>query len=316
MLTGCAARQRRDRSAPVSSKKVSLRSTWAGRRSPASGPLHSDVKKAQDAATRTPPHTSTFGATVEGSDKALSAALLLRNRCCRRPTVTSRVAQEYRTTGDPRRCIRQTESRDCRWTPRMPRAHEGLARIWRDWGVPASALGVANRAVAYDARIGQSRRIRSERADALGRFDQAREAYRAAAALAPDAGRPLNNLCNLEYRLGRFEEARTYCEAAIAVDARTQGRAQQPGADVRGDRRSRQRAGRVPGSGRRGGGGVQPRHRLRWRIRTTCRARAGLRRSNQGASRRSRTPKRAHMQARQRLLTTAGKRLDTRMSIA
>jgi tetratricopeptide (TPR) repeat protein len=51
--------------------------------------------------------------------------------------------------------------------------------------------------------------------DALGRFDAAREAYLRAFSLDPEAGWALSNLCYLEFRRGRFEHARGFCEAAL-----------------------------------------------------------------------------------------------------
>jgi tetratricopeptide (TPR) repeat protein len=214
LLTGCAARQAR-----------SLGSRFITEGEPAvdlGGPpvatsrsLHREMKKVQDLAARTPPHTSTFGATVEGSDKSLSAALLIETLL---PTADSHllVAREYERLG----ILDAAYSRlnlALVLEPKMSRAHEGLARIWRKWGFPASGLGPAYRAVAYDRGSASAQNTLGTVLDGLGRFDEARAAYREAAALAPDAGWALNNLCNLEYRLGRFEEARAYCESAIAV---------------------------------------------------------------------------------------------------
>lgn len=213
-LTGCAARQEKSLGSRfIKEGKPTI--DLGGPPLATSGPLHRQMKEVQDAAARTPTHTSTFGATVEGSDKGLAAALLLETLL---PTAESRilVAQEYERLGILDAAYARLNLALVT-APKMSIAHEGLARIWRKWGVPASGLRSAYRAVAYDRASASAQNTLGTVLDNLGRFDEARAAYRAAAALAPDAAWALNNLCNLEYRLGRFEEARTYCESAIAV---------------------------------------------------------------------------------------------------
>jgi len=101
--------------------------------------------------------------------------------------------------------------------PRLAEAHEMLARIWRDWQMPARALGPAYRATYFDPRSASAWNTLGTILERLGRFDNARRAYEAAGERAPSAAWPLNNLCHLELALGRLDEARSRCEAAVKI---------------------------------------------------------------------------------------------------
>ncbi len=138
VLTGCAARHERSLGSRfIKEGKPTI--DLGGPPLASSGPLHRQVKKVQESAARTPPHTSTFGATVEGSDKGLAAALLLETLL---PTADSHVvvAREYERLGILDAAYGRLNLALV-VAPKMSIAHEGVARIWRKWGVPASALG-------------------------------------------------------------------------------------------------------------------------------------------------------------------------------
>ena len=154
------------------------------------------------------------GATIESADPRLAAALLAESVA---PTADNhlRVAQEYLRLGildaAHGRFTRALE-RD----PRMAAAHEGVARLWRDWGMLDRALGSAYRAVFFDAS-GSALNTLGTVLDALGHSDDALAAYSRALDSEPDAGWALSNLCSLSVRLGRLTEARTLCEAALEL---------------------------------------------------------------------------------------------------
>jgi len=97
----------------------------------------------------------------------------------------------------------------------MAEAHEAMAQVWRDWGMPALGLSSAHRAVFYAPRSASAHNTLGTLLDALGQPDAAAESYRQAIVLSPAAGWALNNLCYLEFRRGRLPEAQASCEAAL-----------------------------------------------------------------------------------------------------
>ncbi len=177
--------------------------------------LQDHNKGARQPSAKPQPRQSTFGATIEGSDRRLTAALLVEAVL---PTAAShlRVAEEYRRLGVLDAAYARL-NRAVQKEPRLAEAHEGLARIWRDWGLPDRGLGAAYRAAYYDPRSASAQNTLGTILDALGRFGEARQAYERALSLAPTAAWPLNNLCYVEFRLGRLDEARSRCEAALRL---------------------------------------------------------------------------------------------------
>ena len=115
-----------------------------------SGSLQDYIRKVREVSVGATPRQRTFGATVEGADPRLAAALLVEAVL---PTADNhlQVAEEYRRLGifdsAHARLDRAVEKE-----PRLGRAHEGLARLWRDWGLPERGLGAAYRAASYDPR--------------------------------------------------------------------------------------------------------------------------------------------------------------------
>jgi tetratricopeptide (TPR) repeat protein len=159
------------------------------------------------------PRPHGFGNTVESSDRRLSAALLAERV---QPTADShlQVAEEYRRLG----LLDSAHDRLMRALAKEPRraaVHEAVARIWRDWGMPASGLRHAHQAVYLAPRSASARNTLGTLLDALGQLDEAQAAYEAALALDQDAAWALNNLCYLAFRRGRLQEARAHCEAAL-----------------------------------------------------------------------------------------------------
>jgi len=156
------------------------------------------------------------GARAESGDRQLAAALGL---AAASPTAENhlRVAHEYLRLG-----ILDTAytyaNRAVLQKPRFAAAHEVLARIWRDWGLPKLGIGPASRAIYFDPASASAENTLGTLLDALGQPAEARWAFKRAVAVDPGAAYAFNNLCFVELRLGRLAEARSYCEAALAAD--------------------------------------------------------------------------------------------------
>ena len=173
------------------------------------------MAKVRHLSSRPVSQARSVGASVEGTDARLAAALLAEAML---PSAAThlQVAAEYRRLG----VLDSAYERFNRATQEAPRnaaAYEGLARIWRDWNLPGPALGDAYRAVYFAPGSASARNTLGTVLDALGHPEQARQAYVAALAIDPTAAWAQNNLCYLEFRLGRLREARARCEAAVAL---------------------------------------------------------------------------------------------------
>ena len=177
--------------------------------------LRRKLTKAKQAAASTPRRQTGFGATVEGSDKRLAAALLAEAVL---PTTAShlQVAWEYRRIGVLDAAYEHV-NRALRKEPRSSVAHEALARIWRDWGLPGEGLGAAYRAAYYGRGSASAENTLGTVLDALGRPEDARAAFELALVLDPTASWALNNLCYVDLRLGRLKEAQAECAAALRL---------------------------------------------------------------------------------------------------
>jgi tetratricopeptide (TPR) repeat protein len=162
-----------------------------------------------------PARVSTLGATVEGADKRLAAALLAES-VLQDAESHLRVAQEYRR-------LRLLDSAYARLNralqkdSRLAEAHEEMARIWRDWRMPDQGLGYAYRAVYNDPRSASARNTLGTILDALGRPEEARRSYEMATLLEPTAAWAFNNLCYSEFRSGHLAQARVRCDEALQL---------------------------------------------------------------------------------------------------
>ena len=97
-------------------------------------------------------------------------------------------------------------------------AYEGLARIWRDWGMPALGLADALRAVHYAPSSPGVHNTLGTLLAALGQRTEARRAYEQAVALDAGAAYALNNLCYLSFLDGELLKAAGECRAALTID--------------------------------------------------------------------------------------------------
>jgi Flp pilus assembly protein TadD len=112
----------------------------------------------------------------------------------------------------------QYYNRALRLNRRHAPSHEGLARVWRDWGFPLLGLGDAHRATFYSPSSPSAENTLGTLLHALGRRDEARAAYQRALLLEPAAPYALNNLCYLSLVEGHATQALEECRAALRVE--------------------------------------------------------------------------------------------------
>jgi tetratricopeptide (TPR) repeat protein len=188
-------------------------------RSPAAadGTLGAFVGQSREIAARARPDVEgTSAATLEARDPALATALLAL-AVVPGPAQHRAVADRFRELGildkayDHYLSARQLDPADAA-------AHEGLARIWRDWGFPHLGLADAARSVYYAPSRASAHNTLGTILAALGRAADARRAYRHALRLDPGAAYAHNNLCYLSFLEGRVEAAITECQTALDLD--------------------------------------------------------------------------------------------------
>jgi tetratricopeptide (TPR) repeat protein len=162
-----------------------------------------------------PPRAATkmSGAAIENVDPQLAASLLLDVMV---PSSENdvRVAEEYRRLGILDAAYDRL-ARAIAKQPDLASAHELMARIWRDWGMPARGIGAAHRALYYAPRSPSAHNTLATLFEHMGRLDDARREYTRAAALDPTAGWIWNNLCHVALLSGRLDEAQANCESAL-----------------------------------------------------------------------------------------------------
>jgi tetratricopeptide (TPR) repeat protein len=108
--------------------------------------------------------------------------------------------------------------RALRLNPRYADAHEGVARLWRDWGLPQLGLGDAHRAIYYAPASASARNTLGTLLHAAGLRGPARDAYEMAAVLDRDAGYAFSNLCYLSFVEGKASQAIAECQRALRLD--------------------------------------------------------------------------------------------------
>jgi tetratricopeptide (TPR) repeat protein len=154
--------------------------------------------------------------TLETRDPGIAAELL---RLSSAPTAAGHMAlgERYRERGVLDAAYRHF-NHAIALNRRDATAHEGLARVWRDWGLPQLALGDAHRAAFYAPQSAAARNTYGTVMQALGRYDEARAAYELASWLDPKAGYAVNNLCYLAFLGGRMDTAIETCTRALKLD--------------------------------------------------------------------------------------------------
>ena len=105
-----------------------------------------------------------------------------------------------------------------RLDPHDGQSHEGIARIWREWGFPALGLSSAYRAVYWLPESASAQNTLGTLLLKLDLADAAADRFERARQLDPAAAYPLNNLCYLALGRGRSADAVEWCRAAAAAD--------------------------------------------------------------------------------------------------
>lgn len=143
---------------------------------------------------------SGFTTTIESTDPTLKAALA-RLALAETPQNHLAVAQTYRTL-----LINDTAynhmKRALALDPSFAPAHDGLARIWRDWGAPHLGLGAAHRAVHCAPDWAPAHNTLGTLLEAVGDPLAARAAYQQALHLDPGATWAADNLSRVTRQLG------------------------------------------------------------------------------------------------------------------
>lgn len=105
-----------------------------------------------------------------------------------------------------------------RLSPHESAAWDGMARIWRDWGLPQFGLGDAYRAVAADPQSPAVRNTLGTILEFLGYGRDARMQFARALALDPGAAYAQNNICYSWVLEGCADVAAEACRQALAMD--------------------------------------------------------------------------------------------------
>jgi Flp pilus assembly protein TadD len=208
-LTGCAGRGRTVTS-PAAKQGAS--------QPPASGAsLQEYIEKVRHLSTTVRPAGSANPAlTLESRDPELAATLLELKLA---PTAALHLAAagRYRLRG-VRDAAFTHYNAAAKLEPHNADAYEGLARVWRDWGMPHLALGDAARARFYAPVSASIQNTLGTIMQALGQTDEARRAYERAMFLDGQATYALNNLCYLSFVEGQMDRAVDQCRRAVAMD--------------------------------------------------------------------------------------------------
>jgi Flp pilus assembly protein TadD len=159
-------------------------------------------------------HTDS-GLTVEGTDKALHAALAKLRKA---DTVENRlrVAAEYRRLRILDKAYDLVTS-VLKLNHRSAEAFEQRAQIWREWGFAPLGLTDAYRAVFIAPRSASARNTLGTLLQSLGNMESARRAYEDASKLDPKAAYAWSNMCYLSLVTGKPDRALTECHIALRL---------------------------------------------------------------------------------------------------
>jgi Flp pilus assembly protein TadD len=172
----------------------------------------SDEVAAKMAAGPVPKNTSDV-ASVESSDAGLAGALQALRAD---PTAANEcaVADSYRRLHIYDLAVDHLNAA-LKLDPKSAAAYDGLARTWRDWGLPEYALSDAYRAIAFAPRSAEAHNTLGTVLFALRDLKAARTQFGEARDLDPGAAYALNNLCYVSFVEGDHAQARTECTAAL-----------------------------------------------------------------------------------------------------
>ena len=183
------------------------------------GPVRSTVV-ANAAATSVPAvrafsRFSPSAADAETADSRLQSALHAVQHA---PTVATHLvaAEEYRRLGILDKAFDHLQH-GAVLDQHNAGINDGLARIWRDWGLPGVGLSSAYRAVYSAPRAAVPRHTLGTLLYALGQRTEAERAFREAVSLDPLAWYSWQNLCSLAMADGRTHDAIALCQRATAA---------------------------------------------------------------------------------------------------
>jgi tetratricopeptide (TPR) repeat protein len=151
--------------------------------------------------------------TIEERDQALATALSELSATSP-PASYVKAGQEYRRLGifdSAYKNFQQALSLN----PRDGAAYDQLARLWRDAGLPAIALGDAHRAVSFAPDSAAARNTLGTVLYTLGDLNGAEREFRRVLDLNPDATWAVSNLCYVAYLRGEVVRALELCEEAL-----------------------------------------------------------------------------------------------------
>ena len=199
VLTACAARQ----SSEPASRLPRDAATAAERPAPAPGTSGSGLAMVQAGADR-----------IELSDPTLARALRALDG---EPTPEAyrRVAVEYRRLQVFERA-HEFFTEAIKTDPKNAAAFDGLARTWRDWGLPRLGLSHAYMAVYLAPDWAAAQNTLGTLLYVLGNGTEARRRFERAITIDPHAAYALNNLCYLSFTEGDETRAIAECTEALS----------------------------------------------------------------------------------------------------
>jgi Flp pilus assembly protein TadD len=180
-----------------------------------SGGVRTQVQPVDPSISKAPQAKTSDSPTLEATNNGLGTALA---RLKLRPTAEAYVAvgEAYHRLG----VLDQAESNfslALRMNSHSAAASEGLARVWRDWGLPQRGLPYAYRAISFGPRLASAENTLGTVLFALGDLADAKAHFQKAAALDPAAPYPMNNLCYVAFMLGDEGPAADRCTEALAL---------------------------------------------------------------------------------------------------
>ena len=210
--SGCAARQSR-----LNAHFVKPGEPAVAMEAPAvhAAPMQDFMRRVRTLQAKAAPKSSLLP-TIEGRDPALAKALLIL-AMQESPEHHRLVADAYRNAGVLDYAYRHYQ-RAALLGACDGAAFDGMARLWRDWGMPDLALGDAYRAVHCNPGSAESYNTLGTILQALGQTANARRAYGRSVELDSKASFALNNLCYLDMKAGKGQSAERLCEAALAIE--------------------------------------------------------------------------------------------------
>ena len=182
----------------------------------ATGSLEEYIGKVRQLSSAVRPRQSTEGMTLERREPELQAAQAL---LAAEPTAEHHraVGEIYARNGVLDAAHEQFKAA-LKMAPRDAAAHEGLARVWRDWGYPHLGLTDAHRAVFYAPSSPSARNTLGTFLLKMGLPNQAGVEFEHARTLDPGAAYPLSNLCYVALLQGHTGQAIARCNRALDKD--------------------------------------------------------------------------------------------------